>query len=357
MMVSVPRAANYGNICGNGNRSAMGTGGTRSPGAPSITGITLERTKSAGGTSYINAQLDVGTTYTYYLNFTLEDTEGWCDIGADGYVHFNAWYDLGSESTTYEDADDHGVNYAFRMKYVDTGYDSAPSDTECSVDFGEVTLEGANITTVIANQKYTFGFNFTLHKYIKQADALSGTGISYDDLNSWNFNITAYDGNEAHTIADDDGTTGLEFGVLKYTEVSVGNDWAAGSIAPGSSGTANKQTITYYSNDDFVLKIELDSTLYCAIPSETIAVTNIEVTAAGDSNDDITSDTAFTAENTPIEILSLTSGNIHGDHSVYNGNTTQASPATIDIEFKVTVPFGTLAGDFTADIIVTIDQV
>ena len=140
-----------------------------------------------------------------------------------------------------------------------------------------------------------------------------------------------------------------EFGVFKYTAIAFVNTWTGTApVAPGASVTTNTRTISHVSNAPYKLSVYVTSTL--SDGTDTIAVTNMIVTAAGDANDAITTDTAFTG-----------AGPVNAIYLLGSSSTTQAfdptgNAETTGLQFMVNVPLGTPAGTYTASIVVKVEQ-
>jgi hypothetical protein len=319
--------------------------------APEISNFTLSSQPGGLGDNLLGAQLNVNTEY--YFRFTVEDVNGWDDIGYDGHISIDGWYDNGDDSTQhYEQIS--GPNYKFRFIYADWDDNtSVPSYYETEHSYGTVVLGNVSITEEIQYQKYTFEWPVIFDKYTKQADALVGTGSSYDDANSWNFRIEANDG-EVSTYQQNNGTHAFEFGIYKYTYVSVGGNWALDLTAPGESATTVQQTISHSSNDDFDITMWFDTELYSQDLDESISVDNIKVLGSTTNKDDVNTNTPFSGLGEANE-LTLLAYNGYGDHSAYYGSSMGST--NTPVSFEINIPYGTLSGAYAASMTVQITQV
>ncbi len=337
MATDVPNASDTDNTLG----------ATVSSDSPVISAFDI---KNATLSSFLHSQLDVSTTAApavYYFNVTVEDANGWADLQ---WVNIRIWFDGGTEVTF--DSQSTGANYRADLNYTNVAPLSDPAVGEWSVTEGNIAYNSTDsaIYTNTANQNYTFNLSFELDPQIRQAidPVNSGTG-NYDDANSWNVEIRARDSDNPDVI-NRTNATGVyhEFGVFQFTSVSIGANWDAGTIAPGGSGTTSVVTVTHQSNRDYRMKVWFDTELDSG--TDTIAVTNIDILAAGDANDAITSDTAFAGLGEANSVY------IHGSASTNRSHNVSSDQETTGVQYRVNVPFGTPSGSYVATLTIKVEQ-
>jgi len=171
--------------------------------------------------------IDVGQLY--YFNVTVRHEFGFLEVD---FVNITAWHDMGDDTNTYNST--HGANLNMMFCYQN---DSSTGDV------GEFFMvwNGTDNETIlhkslcrdvqhpIAPNTRILTWAFTPGKQIRAANWTlpSGGPEGFNDLNSWNFNITATDDLGANNTPVHD-----EFGVYKYVEVTANND-PMGAGRPG----------------------------------------------------------------------------------------------------------------------------
>lgn len=303
------------------------------------------RITDAADTNLMHTQIDV--LQTHYFNLTLSDENGWADIT---YAEIHIWFDGGNDATTYA-AQTTGANYRANVNYTNAGPPNTPALSEWSVTEGNLAYNATDsaIFTNGANQNYTFKLSFDLNAQVHQADlpVTFGTG-NYDDANSWNSEVYANDtGGNAVTNQQDLNGYYHEFGVYQYTSVSISANWDAGSLAPGQSGTTAAVSVSHQSNDDYNMTVWFTTDLTSG--GNTIPVQYVNITATGDSGDDITTDQSFGGTGIGnAEIIRSFPGT--GGHQV------AANSDSTTVQFRVFVPFGTPTGTYTANLTIRVAQ-
>ncbi len=327
---------------GESNRTATFSGPTVLA-SPAVTNFRLENATAA---SRVGEQLDVDMEYYFIFNVT--DANGWTDIGDNGNVSLRLWYDGNQTPELTYDQQTTGANYRIELKYVDTSDPSTAALNEWSVTEGRATYnESASSLTAITDG-YEFKLALKLGFQVKQAnDPTDSSPGEYNDNNSWNAEIVAYDGTEMATLQTASTGEHLEFGVYMYTFVNISANWAV-TLGPGDTQSTNTVTVYYRSNDDFRMRVWFVTNLEDG--SNTIDITNVQILAAADPNDNITSDLTFNG---------LGIGNaeyIFGSATWWFSHSTDSDEDTVDVQFSVTVPFGTTNGTYTAQLTIRIQQ-
>jgi hypothetical protein len=287
--------------------------------------------RNATGSKIDNANglLDVNSEYYFILNIT--DGNGWADIE---WINITAWYDFGNEGTTYNQTA--GGNINMFLQYENT---TGTANFNMLWPDDEVTLVSGNCSETIINST-TRHINISFQplsqvRWASSNDTWSATANTFDDVYSWNFNITVRD-----WVGNNSWNRG-EYGVYKYTSVLPDSDWIDVLAYPGGSDLTNVVTITYSSNYDYNMSIyfEEDLTSQGATVYTIPIANNVEILAATDSNDDITSNKFFQGigEANAIDIF-----NVSGTFS--NDNASQ----TVDVQFNVYIPIAQNQGDYRA---------
>ena len=251
-----------------------------------------------------------------------------------------------SEQTT-------GANYRIELKYVDTADSSTASLGEWSVTEGNsvYNASASSLTTIFSGPKligYEFKLALKLGFQVRQAnDPVNSAVGGYNDLDSWNAEIVVSDGVETTTERTASTGENMEFGVFMYTNVTIGGDWSATGFR-GQTVNTNTITVTYRSNDDFNLTIWF--TTHLIKGGDTIDISNVQILAAADLNDNITSDTPFVGlgEANLVYIL--------GSASWYFPHATDASENTTVVQFSVFIPGSQAFGTYTAQLVIRIQQ-
>ncbi len=322
-------------------------GATVTSNPPEITGFDIT---DAGDNSFMHSQLDVNTTY--YFNVTIMDPDGWGDLQ---WANIHIWFDGGGSESTFDEQASAGANYRVDLNYTNVVPLPDPILGEWSRAEGNFVYDSVNssIFENVANENYTFKLAFTLNNQIRQADTPTNQFLgAYDDLLSWNAEVRAKDfGNPPLFNRDDDGSGGgvyHEFGVYQFTNVSIGADWTAGPISPGSDATTNTVTVTHQANRDYRMSVWFDTNLTDA-GNEIPILNNVNITAAGDSGDAITSDLLFGG-------LGITNREyIWGAAGSEQAHDANGNSETTGVQFGVSVPFGTPSGSYVATLTIRVE--
>jgi len=272
--------------------------------------------------------LDVNKEYYFTINIT--DSNEWVDID---YIEIKAWYDNGSDSTTYNQTSGGNLNMYLQYENI-TGianFSMLWPDDEALIVLGNCSEIIINITTRVINVSF---------RPLSQVRWASGDGAwdttknTTNDTYSWNFNITVTDAAGLKTWKND------EYGVYKFTYILPDQDWVDVIAAPGFNDTSSVVTITYSSNYYFNMSIYFEENLTNTTWGDTIPIANnVSILGNTDTNDDITTDKQFQGigEENAIDIFN-SSGIFH------NNNISQ----TVDVQFDVYIPIGTYGGKYTA---------
>jgi len=306
------------------------------PGTPPIIN-TYDLINSTGSKlNNLTGLLDVNNEYYFTINIT--EPNGWDELE---YINITAWYDGGSDSSTYNLTQGGNLNMFLQYENI-TGianFSILWPDNEAQIVLINCSETRIDSTTRIINISFKPGSQV---RWANSNSTWDATENITNDPFSWNFNITVRDAAGKKDWKVD------EYGIYKYTSLLPNSDWVDVIASPGFSDTSNIVTITYSSNYNFNMSIYFEENLTNATWMDTIPIANnVWVLAGADPNDDITSDKMFNdiGETNAIDIF-----NISGIFS--NDNISQ----TVDVQFRVDIPFGTHSGEYTARVATKISQ-
>lgn len=303
--------------------------------APVINSVDL-RNNTGSKINNVSGLLDINEKYFFEINVT--DENGWADIK---YINITAWFDNGCENSYYNQT--LGGNINMFLQYENTtgvaNYNLLWPNNEI-----ELILDDCS-ETVISPDTRIIRICFIPKNQIRWAES-NKTWIdhsnSYDNLYSWNFNITVVD------------QTGLkdyyinEFGVSRFTYIQQERRFLDVTLAPGYSANTNTITIDYSSNYDYIIKVYFENDLINSTSKEKIAIeNNVQILASGDTSDDIDIDQTFKGIglNNAIEVIN--------NSGVFQKNNSKQS---ISFKFSVNIPLGTYSGTYTSRLAIIINQ-
>jgi len=273
--------------------------------------------------------LDLNKEYYFTINVT--DDNGWDDIS---YINITAWYDQGDEETTYNQT--LGGNLNMFLQYENTtgtaNFRMLWPDDEAQLVLGNCSETIINSTTRIINISFR---PLGQVRWANSNDTWLATPNICLDAYSWNFNITVIDAEDNETWKVD------EYGVYKYTSILPDSDWVDVYALPDTYDDSSIVTITYSSNYDYNMTIFFKENLtHTKWPSYYIAIADsVTILADADLNDDITTDIDF------MGIGEANSVDIFNVSGLFQAN---GSSQTVQVQFRVYIPFGTMGGKYTA---------
>ena len=286
--------------------------------------------------SKLNQMIDVNEEYYFLINIT--DPDGWEDVN---YINITAWYDNGNGSSYYNQTQGGNLNMFLQYKNI-TGiaeYKLIWPDDEVDIILDNCSETIINSTTREIKIAFKPKSQF---RYAPGDGVWNNTQNTTDDLYSWNVNISVEDNSSARSWVKS------EFGVYRYVNIQVPSSWIDVSALPGYYDDSDVVTIIFSSNYDYTLSIWFSTDLVNQSTGSIIPIANnVYILANADSNDDITTDTPFsgTGESNAIEIINQ-SGTFKSD----------GTSQTVNVQFRVYIPFGTLSGEYRANTITKIEQ-
>jgi len=280
--------------------------------------------------------LDVNNEYYFTINIT--DSNEWMDID---YIEIKAWYDNGSEVTTYNQT--HGKNLNMHLQYENT---TGTARFKLLWPDDEVQLILGNCTeTIVSEATRIINISFKPMSQVRWANSNDTWNTIQNNTNdpySWNFNITVIDASGLKAWKKD------EYGVYKFTSILPNQDWVDVIAPPGFWDDSSVVTITYSSNYDFNMTIYFEENLTNETLGDTIPIANnVYVLGDADSNDDINYDVMFSGfgEANAIDVFN--------DSGIFHINNISQ---TVNVQFNVYIPLGTYGGKYTARVATKIIQ-
>ena len=285
--------------------------------------------------SRLNTQSDVNDSAEYRFIVNISADNGWENIT---FINITAWYDQGTESSTYNQTLGGNWNLFFQYENL-TG---VPNWSMRWPTGGEVT--GAQFSERVVNDpvgspRFTDCHNLTFSfvpgyqfRYAPGDGSWNATDNATNDLESWNFRI--YASNEQGYVS----WIQNEFGIYSYTEI-ISAGWPRIYGYPGENATAETNiTLLTRSNGNYSLSVDVENLTHNTHPTANMSRKLIWL-RGGDL--DISSNfTTFT------DLLYLYGSAVN--YHLAQGNGTNLT--TSDVEYKCNIPLGQIAGEYTAPI-------
>ncbi|MCK5459084.1 MAG: hypothetical protein KAI20_04275, partial [Thermoplasmatales archaeon] len=307
---------------------------------PRINWYDFQYNQSGTWVSRLNQQIDVNNSAEYRFIVNISSDQGWADIE---YINITAWYDNGSESTTYNQTS--GGNTNLFLQYENTtgttNFSLIWPDDEATkgnwTESNETDSDGSPGNTECHNLTFSFIPSYQIR--YASGDGSWEDGPGYNDTWSWNFNITVED-QSGYKSYDNPiiGETVDEFGVYSYTEiVSVG--WPTITGNPGTTAIADSNiTIETRSNGNYSLAVDLDQLNHTSNPTANMANTTVSLRGGN-----LTSVTPFPGTG-PLYLW----GNSNPPYQAAENNDTIKTNS--DVEYRCAIPLAQLPGDYTGTI-------
>ena len=305
---------------------------------PRINWYDLQFNNSGTWESRLNQQIIVNNSAQYRFIVNISSDYGWENIS---YINITAWNDNGSEATTYNQTSGGNINLHLQ-------YENTTGTADWSLIWpttGEVTFNQEESYETVEVDPYgipghtecynvTFAFTPGYQFRYAPGSAIWNTTEGFNDLWSWNFNITI-DGYENKKSYNNPavGESVNEFGVYAYTEiVSVG--WPTITGSPGDTEIADTNiTILTRSNGNYTLNVDLDQLDHDTHPTANMSNTTVSLRGGN-----LSAPQAFGA------------GFVYlwgTDAPTYQAaENTGTSKTTNDLEYRIAIPMGQIAGNY-----------
>jgi hypothetical protein len=300
---------------------------------PRINWYDIQYNQSGTWVSKLNGQIDVNDSAEYRFIVNISSDQGWADIE---YVNITAWYDQGSEASTYNQT--LGGNLNLKLQYENTTGTAVwafmwPDDEVAEGEYTDVVSSdpyGSPGHTECHNLTFSFvpGYQF---RYAPGDGSWDNTTNTTDDVESWNFVIFVDDGGSTSYVTD-------EFGVYAYTEI-MSAGWPTITGTPGDNATADSNiTIETRSNGNYSLSVDVDNITHTTLPTVNMSRDILWVRGG-----DLDTYDNFTALSGVIYF--------YGEVGTYHfAEANGTGITTTDIQYKCNIPLGQMAGDYTATI-------
>ena len=285
-----------------------------------------------GSTSKLDTWIDVNIMYNFVLNVTC--ASGWAAVQ---YINITAWYDNGSESSTYNESGNLGGNLNMFLQYDNTSgtatYTMIWPDYEATAGAWSVANNETYVNLTTRNITFPFTPLYQVRHSSGDGDGWDSTSNIYNDIKSWNFNITVDIGDPAAL-----GYYVGEYGIYQYVGIgTVGSPTCSGY--PGTKATAAAINIQHRANGNFTLKTEIIGDLQ-GPGSNTLANTTVGVQGGN------LSETKFPG-NGPLYIW--------GTASTFEPHPKDNPTNTTSLIYHCDIPFGTAGGTYTQTVTYDID--
>ncbi|UCF12603.1 MAG: hypothetical protein JSW06_11325 [Thermoplasmatales archaeon] len=309
---------------------------------PRINWYDFQYNQSGTWVTRLNAQIDVNNSAEYRFIVNISSDQGWDDIE---YMNITAWFDNGSEATTYNQTE--GGNINLFLQYENTTGNANWTlhwpDNEVSFNSGncidtiETDPDGSPGNTECHNLSIPFIPSFQFR--YAPGDGAWDTTAGFNDTRSWNFNITVEDQSGYASYNNPIlGETIDEFGVYSYTEI-VSAGWPTITGNPGSTAIADSNiTIETRSNNNYSLSADLDQLNHTSNPTANMPNTTVSLRGGN-----LTSVTPFPGTG-PLYLW----GTNGPSYQVAENNGT--SLITNNVEYRIAIPLAQLPGDYNATI-------
>jgi hypothetical protein len=311
---------------------------------PRINWFDFQYNNSGTWESVIDQQIDVDNSREYRFKVNISSDQGWDDIE---YINITAWTDLGDDSTT--DYNTHNASYPGGNTHLFLQYENTTGAINWSMQWPDdeaALVEGDCNETRETDpdgspthcECYNVTFAFIPGYQFRYAPGDGGwdTTEGHNDVNSWNFNITAVDANGNLSYFNPTTNESLgEFGVYSYSEItSVG--WPSITGEPGEVQIADSNiTVQLRSNNNFSLSVDLDELDHDSNPLEHIDNTTVSLRGGN-----LTTITQFPGTG-PLYLWGVS----EPDYQVAQDDGTLNT--TSDIEYRMAIPLFTIPGDYT----------
>jgi hypothetical protein len=287
------------------------------------------------GTTWVSkrdAQIDVNDSAEYRFVVNVSSDHGWSKVK---YINISAWYDQGDELSIYNGTP--GANFNLRFQYDNTtGTPVFRMNWPSTGEVREGTYHESWVRDPVGSPRFTQCENLTFSfipgyqfRYAPGDGSWDTTLNASNDINSWNFLVTASDGTNWSSIHD-------EFGVYSYTEImSVG--WPTIYGNPGENISASSNiTMVSRSNGEFSLSVDVGNLTHRNNPTARMSRELIWI--RGGDLDTYTNLTAASG-------LLFFYGAVGVYHAARADGTTLL---TDDLDYKCNIPLGQIAGEYTA---------
>lgn len=286
--------------------------------------------QNATNVSKLNKQVDVEEQYKFRINITSD--QGWPNID---YINITAWYDNNSEANGYNST--LGGNLNMELQYEN---ETGTANWTLIWPDDEVTFNDADCSDIVIDgdtHNLTFVFKPRNQTRYSPGDGWDG-GTGYNDLKSWNFNITVDDADGYEGYADDKSN---EYGYYMYTHITKVTDNPAGTGVPG------EQNVLLSPHANVTTQCNANYSLFTN-------VTNLSRVGGGDQIDN----TSLSAAGGNISRTNFDGSNplyLWGTASTYRPHLNNTYDDTVEITYWVNLTTPLLSGYYNGTVTYTIN--
>jgi len=289
--------------------------------------------------------IDVGQLY--YFNATIKHQFG---FGLIDNVTITAWHDMGNDANIYNSTHGANLNMMFRYQNDSSTGDVGEFFMEWNGTHDETILHISQCMDIehptIANARM-LTWAFTPGKQIRAAKGpLAAGGVEgFNDLNSWNFNITAYDDLNINSTPIED-----EFGVYKYVEVTADND-PSGAGRPGMLAPLSpSMNITSSANYRFNLNVSINN---LTDGTNNISAEQVEMFWTSDGGGTTYGWRAFSFSNESYD--DNYTDYYYGSDAIWQSPFVNGSFNTTVVNWRVDIPVAQPEGTYTSPVYIRIE--
>ena len=284
--------------------------------------------QNSSGVTKLNQQIDVEEQYKFVVNITSD--QGWADVD---YINITAWFDNGSEATTYNQTK--GGNLNMFLQYENT---TGNANWTMLWPDDEVTFYNTSCTETIINANtHNLTFLFTPRNQTRYApgDGAWDTADGHNDKWSWNFNITVDDSSA------NQGYNTSEYGIYMYSHITQVTENPSGSGEPGDTDIALQPhtNVTTQCNANYTLSTNITN-LSRDGGGAWINRTNLSAKGGNLSR------TNFSISD-PLYI--------YGTALTYRPHLNDTKEDTVEITYWVNITIGQLPGDYNTTVTYTLN--
>ena len=281
--------------------------------------------QDSSNNSKLNYRVDMEQWYKFRISITTD--QGWADMD---YINITAWYDNGSDSTTYNQTQ--GGNLNMFLQYENTtgnaNYTMLWPDDEVTMGIMEENVIDAN------THNLTFLFKPRYQVRYAYGDGSWDNNSGHNDPRSWNFNITVEDQSGYKAYAEN------EYGVYMYTHITQCTE------SPSGVGNPGDNNIALSPHTNVTTQCNANYSLYTNIPNLTDGQGHyiLNTSLSGQGGDLFR--TNFDGSN-PLYL--------YGAASTYRPHLKNTIEDTVDVQYWVNLSMGTVSGNYSSTVTYTIN--
>jgi len=290
--------------------------------------------QNATDISKLNDPVDVEQQCKFRINIT--SYQGWINIK---YVNITAWHDNGSELTVYNQtgaANNHGGNRNMFLQYENSSGTGESAVWKLIWPDDEVSFNSGDCSDIEINANtHNLTFVFTPGNQTRYAPDPTNAASGYNDLRSWNFNITAID-NESYIDYKNN-----EYGIYMYSHITQVTD------SPSAVGVPGQNDVQLTPNANVTTQCNANFSLYTNI-------TNLSRDGGGDWINR-TNLSAAGGDLTRNNFVGTNPLYIYGTGATYKDHWVNGTYNSVDVTYWVNITLGQMQGNYSSTVTYTIN--